>query len=118
MDVSTAKLTGGNWPGDLIAAAVFEGDLAPAEKLGEAADAKLKTLADKRAWKGRSGDVLLLPQPGEPTIGLVGLGEKKDLGPEAVRELLVEDFPLLVINDMHGGELYATPDLQAALGKP
>ena len=38
----------------------------------------------------------------------------EDLGPEAVRELTVEDFPLLVVNDCHGGELYAKPDLAAA----
>jgi fumarate hydratase subunit beta len=38
----------------------------------------------------------------------------EDLGPEAVRELTVEDFPLLVVNDAHGGELYAKPDLEAA----
>lgn len=37
-----------------------------------------------------------------------------ELGPEAVRELTVKDFPLLVINDSHGGELYAVPDLKAA----
>jgi fumarate hydratase subunit beta len=29
-----------------------------------------------------------------------------DLGPEAVRELKVEDFPVIVINDMYGGDLY------------
>jgi len=29
-----------------------------------------------------------------------------DLGPEAIRELTVKDFPLLVINDCVGGELY------------
>ncbi len=34
-----------------------------------------------------------------------------DLGPEAVRELVVRDFPLLVVNDAHGGELYAQPKL-------
>ena len=39
-----------------------------------------------------------------------------DLGPEAIRELTVESFPLLVINDCHGGELYAKPNLEAALG--
>jgi fumarate hydratase subunit beta len=39
----------------------------------------------------------------------------EDLGPEAIRELIVEDFPLLVINDCHGGELYVQPDLAAAL---
>lgn len=38
----------------------------------------------------------------------------EDLGPEAIRKLTVTDFPLLVINDSHGGELYAKPDLKAA----
>ena len=37
----------------------------------------------------------------------------EDLGPEAVRELEVEDFPLLVVNDACGGELYARPNLQS-----
>ncbi|MFW6323740.1 MAG: Fe-S-containing hydro-lyase [Desulfovibrionales bacterium] len=40
----------------------------------------------------------------------------EDLGPEAIRELTVEDFPLLVINDAHGGELYAKPQMGRALG--
>jgi fumarate hydratase subunit beta len=30
----------------------------------------------------------------------------EDLGPEAVRRLVVEDFPVVVINDLHGGDLY------------
>ena len=30
----------------------------------------------------------------------------EDLGPEAIRRLWVEDFPVVVINDMHGGDLY------------
>jgi len=30
----------------------------------------------------------------------------EDLGPEAVRKLTVEDFPVVVINDAHGGDLY------------
>ncbi len=34
-----------------------------------------------------------------------------ELGPEAVREMVVENFPLLVINDAFGGELYAKPKL-------
>jgi fumarate hydratase subunit beta len=34
-----------------------------------------------------------------------------ELGPEAIREMKVKDFPLLVINDAHGGELYAKPRL-------
>jgi len=29
-----------------------------------------------------------------------------DLGPEAVRRLVVEDFPVIVINDAHGGDFY------------
>ena len=38
----------------------------------------------------------------------------EDLGPEAIRELTVKDFPLLVINDSVGGELYVEPNLAAA----
>ncbi len=34
-----------------------------------------------------------------------------DLGPEAIREFAVEDFPLLVINDAYGNELYVQPTL-------
>ncbi len=30
----------------------------------------------------------------------------EDLGPEAVRKLDVRDFPVTVINDIHGGDLY------------
>ncbi len=30
----------------------------------------------------------------------------EDLGPEAVRELMVEEFPAIVINDVYGGDLY------------
>lgn len=37
-----------------------------------------------------------------------------EMGPEALRRLRVEQFPLLVINDSVGGELYVQPDLQAA----
>jgi fumarate hydratase subunit beta len=29
-----------------------------------------------------------------------------DLGPEAIRKLTVEDFPVLVVYDAHGGDLY------------
>lgn len=35
-----------------------------------------------------------------------------ELGPEAVREMTVKDFPLLVINDAFGGELYAKPNIE------
>jgi fumarate hydratase subunit beta len=32
----------------------------------------------------------------------------EDLGPEAIRELVVEDFPVIVANDAFGGDLYET----------
>jgi fumarate hydratase subunit beta len=31
----------------------------------------------------------------------------EDLGPEAIRELQVENFPVIVANDAYGGDLYA-----------
>lgn len=31
----------------------------------------------------------------------------EDLGTEAIRRLEVEDFPVIVVNDAHGGDLYA-----------
>ncbi|WP_028574483.1 Fe-S-containing hydro-lyase [Desulfonatronovibrio hydrogenovorans] len=36
----------------------------------------------------------------------------EDLGPEAIRELEVKDFPLLVVNDSFGGELYVKPRIK------
>ena len=29
-----------------------------------------------------------------------------DLGPEAIRRLVVKDFPVMVVNDVHGQDLY------------
>jgi fumarate hydratase subunit beta len=29
-----------------------------------------------------------------------------ELGTEAIRRMVVEDFPAIVINDLHGGDLY------------
>ncbi len=29
-----------------------------------------------------------------------------DLGPEAIRELIIEEFPVIVVNDCHGGDAY------------
>lgn len=37
-----------------------------------------------------------------------------ELGPEAIRAMKVKDFPLLVINDCFGGELYVKPRLDTA----
>ncbi|MGL4403367.1 MAG: Fe-S-containing hydro-lyase [Fusobacteriaceae bacterium] len=41
------------------------------------------------------------------TIKSVELIAYEDLGAEAIRKLYVEDFPAIVINDIHGGDLYA-----------
>jgi fumarate hydratase subunit beta len=30
----------------------------------------------------------------------------EDLGAEAIRRLVVENFPVVVVNDLHGGDLY------------
>ncbi len=30
----------------------------------------------------------------------------EDLGPEAIRRLVVEDFPVIVVNDIYGGDLF------------
>jgi fumarate hydratase subunit beta len=30
----------------------------------------------------------------------------EDLGPEAILRLVVEEFPVVVVNDLHGGDLY------------
>ncbi len=35
-----------------------------------------------------------------------------DLGPEAIQELVVEDFPVIVINDAHGGDAYQSGQAQ------
>jgi fumarate hydratase subunit beta len=35
-----------------------------------------------------------------------GVVAYEDLGAEAVRRLIVEDFPVVVVNDLHGGDLY------------
>ncbi len=39
----------------------------------------------------------------------------EELGPEAVRKLEIENMPLLVVNDSYGDELYAKPNVEAAM---
>lgn len=53
------------------------------------------------------------PVPGEGTGTLLadrvkeaGVVAYEDLGSEAIRRLVVEDFPVVVINDLRGGDLY------------
>ncbi len=40
-----------------------------------------------------------------------------ELGPEAVRRLVVEDFPAVVVNDAHGGDLYEQALAEAAANR-
>ncbi len=40
----------------------------------------------------------------------------EDLGPEAIRRLTVEDFPAVVVNDLHGRDLYQEGQQQYARG--
>lgn len=40
------------------------------------------------------------------TIKAAEIVAYEDLGPEAIRRLTVEDFPAVVVNDCHGGDLY------------
>jgi fumarate hydratase subunit beta len=42
----------------------------------------------------------------QSTIKAAEVVAYEDLGPEAVRRLVVEDFPAVVINDIHGRDLY------------
>ena len=39
----------------------------------------------------------------------------EDLGPEAIRKLEVEEFPAIVINDIHGDDLYESGRSKYAL---
>jgi fumarate hydratase subunit beta len=42
----------------------------------------------------------------------------EDLGTEAIRRLEVEDFPTIVLNDCHGGDLYSTGQKEFARPEP
>jgi len=88
LEVRPVEITPGTWPGDLMAVAVFENDLSPVERLEQGCGQKLKALAEKRAYRGKAGEVLLLPVPGETTLALVGLGKRGDgeLQQETIRQ--------------------------------
>lgn len=86
MEVRPIAMTSGTWPGDLVAVAVFEDDWSALDRLDGGYADRLRTLAGKRAYRGKEGEVLLLPLPGEPTLALVGLGKKSPLRQETVRQ--------------------------------
>lgn len=79
---------------------------------GKRGDAVKQALADHKAvYFGATGGAGALLSKCITAAKVIAFD---DLGPEAIRELTVVDFPLLVINDSHGGELYVQPDRKAA----
>jgi len=86
VEVRAIEITRGNWPCDFLAAGVFEDDWSTLERLETGWTERLKALAEKRAYKGKAGEVLLLPLPGELTLAMVGMGKKAPLGQETVRQ--------------------------------
>lgn len=79
---------------------------------GKRSDAVKQALAEHKAvYFGATGGAGALLSKCITAARVIAFDE---LGPEAVRELSVVDFPLLVINDCHGGELYVQPDRKAA----
>ena len=79
---------------------------------GKRSDAVKQALADHKAvYFGATGGAGALLSKCITAAKVIAFDE---LGPEAIRELTVEDFPLLVINDCHDGELYVQPDRAAA----
>jgi len=79
---------------------------------GKRSDAVKQALSDHTAvYFGATGGAGALLSKCITAAKIIAFDE---LGPEAIRELTVVDFPLLVINDSHGGELYVQPDRKAA----
>lgn len=79
---------------------------------GKRSDAVKQALSDHTAvYFGATGGAGALLSKCITAARVIAFDE---LGPEAIRELSVVDFPLLVINDSHGGELYVQPDRKAA----
>lgn len=77
---------------------------------GKRSDAVKKAMADHKAvYFGATGGAGALLSKCITASKVIAFDE---LGPEAVREMTVKDFPLLVINDAFGGELYAKPNLE------
>ena len=71
---------------------------------GKRDDAVLSALAQHKAvYFGATGGVAALLSQCVKKAEVILFPE---LGPEAVRRLEVEDFPVVVINDMYGGDLY------------
>jgi fumarate hydratase subunit beta len=76
-------------------------------KRGQAVRAALQ--ANNAVYFGATGGVGALLSQRIEAAKIIAFEE---LGPEAICALLIRDFPLLVVNDAHGGELYVQPRLK------
>lgn len=66
-------------------------------------DVKDAMVAHKAVYLGATGGAGALISKSVKKSEIIAY---EDLGPEAIRRLEVEDFPVVVINDAHGGDLY------------
>ncbi|PWA08130.1 Fe-S-containing hydro-lyase [Pueribacillus theae] len=63
-----------------------------------------KSIVDNKAvYLGAVGGSAALISRSIKSVELIAY---EDLGTEAIRKLTIEDFPVIVINDMYGGDLY------------
>jgi fumarate hydratase subunit beta len=81
-------------------AAGIKGMIGKGSRSAEVREALVKHRAVYFAATGGAGALLALRIKSSELVAW------EDLGPEAVRRLVVEDFPLVVINDVCGNDLY------------
>ena len=83
-----------------LLAAGIRGMIGKGSRSGEVREALVKHRAVYFAATGGAGALL------SKRIRSAEIVAWEDLGPEAVRRLVVEDFPLVVVNDVLGNDLY------------
>jgi len=83
-----------------LLAAGIKGLIGKGSRSGEVRDALVKHRAVYLAATGGAGALLAQKITGAEVVAW------EDLGAEAVRRLVFEDFPLVVINDVFGNDLY------------
>jgi fumarate hydratase subunit beta len=74
-------------------------------RLGVLAALALSAFSQTKSPAARS-NISLAPASVTATEAAAEVVAFPDLGPEAIHRLEVEDFPTIVINDCHGGDLY------------
>jgi fumarate hydratase subunit beta len=83
-----------------LMAAGLRGMIGKGSRSGEVKEAMVRHGAVYFAATGGAGALL------SQRIRKAEVVAYEDLGPEAIRRLEVEDFPVVVVNDVHGGDLY------------